>query len=402
MEDYITIIILIIMFGLPTLYAIFVGILELFKNFNKELKEAKLIKNNQNKFKQEQQEILNKQQENENKLLQIQRFNIQLKNEINKIIDNSQTSPWLANRIADYFEMLDTKEEMYLIHKKKPAITASKLVSEIKKEKRELLKKNKLLQYQLDYLVSNFPWLEDTMQLSVLDVKEALEYNNQNQDIKEDYEIIRNYISPEEYQKLSDIEKYQLALDRYLNKKKSNFQIGIAYERYIGYIYENKNYKVLYNGALEGLNDLGRDIIAENNKEILIIQCKNWSKEKLIRENVIFQLYGTMILKQLETKKQVKGILVTTTKLSDTAKKIGNFLNIQFRENEIFDKFYPCIKCNINKTTKEKIYHLPFDQQYDRIQIDINSGEKYVSTVKEAENLGFRRAQKHLYNTEVI
>jgi hypothetical protein len=39
-----------------------------------------------------------------------------------------------------------------------------------------------------------------------------------------------------------------------------------------------------------------------------------------------------------------------------------------------------------------KIYHLPFDQQYDRTIIEEERNERYVETVKEAEALGFRRA----------
>jgi len=39
-----------------------------------------------------------------------------------------------------------------------------------------------------------------------------------------------------------------------------------------------------------------------------------------------------------------------------------------------------------------KIYHLPFDQQYDRTKIISDKGEKYVYTVAEAEKAGFRRA----------
>ena len=48
-----------------------------------------------------------------------------------------------------------------------------------------------------------------------------------------------------------------------------------------------------------------------------------------------------------------------------------------------------------SETAKEKIYHLPFDQQYDRIAIDAGKGECYTATVKEAEKLGFRRAFRH-------
>ena len=47
-----------------------------------------------------------------------------------------------------------------------------------------------------------------------------------------------------------------------------------------------------------------------------------------------------------------------------------------------------------SKATKEKIYHLPFDQQYDKCSIKLGSGEFYAMTVKEAEEKGFRRAMK--------
>ncbi|GEM_PF-6509305 len=59
------------------------------------------------------------------------------------------------------------------------------------------------------------------------------------------------------------------------------------------------------------------------------------------------------------------------------------------------DKGYPIIKCNVNQATKEKIYHLPFDQQYDRTQINASMNEFYATTCAEAENRGFCRAMKY-------
>ena len=53
------------------------------------------------------------------------------------------------------------------------------------------------------------------------------------------------------------------------------------------------------------------------------------------------------------------------------------------------------IKCNINPSTRERIYHLPFDQQYDRAVIGAIPGECYVGTADEAEAKGFRRAFRH-------
>ena len=47
------------------------------------------------------------------------------------------------------------------------------------------------------------------------------------------------------------------------------------------------------------------------------------------------------------------------------------------------------IKCNVNKVTSEKIYHLPIDQQYDKILIGDEQGECYAATTEEAENKDF-------------
>ena len=52
------------------------------------------------------------------------------------------------------------------------------------------------------------------------------------------------------------------------------------------------------------------------------------------------------------------------------------------------------IKCNINRG--ERIYHLPFDQQYHRTEIK-NTGEFYAMTVKEATQEGFLGEQLGIY-----
>ena len=74
---------------------------------------------------------------------------------------------------------------------------------------------------------------------------------------------------------------------------------------------------------------------------------------------------------------------------------MASYLGIKYTEKyEIGD--YPCIKCNIGHGEcgeVTKIYHLPFDQQYDSTKIK-NKGEFYAVTVAEAEAAGFRRAYK--------
>jgi len=113
----------------------------------------------------------------------------------------------------------------------------------------------------------------------------------------------------------------------------------------------------------------------------------------------LYQLYATTIHYRIqnEVKKSVdiKPVFCSTIDLSDMAKKVAKELNIDFKKIEL-KKNYPMIKCNINPTTKEKIYHLPFDQQYDKIIITMKSGEFYAKDVKEAVSKGFRRAFRYM------
>ena len=139
---------------------------------------------------------------------------------------------------------------------------------------------------------------------------------------------------------------------------------------------------------------MGRDLILSRQDQRIVIQCKRWSQEKAIHEKHIFQLFGSCTLMEVENPGcPVKGVFVTTTSLSDTARQCAEHLGIVVYER-IPASDYPVIKCNISRTG-EKIYHLPFDQQYDRVVIDRDNGEFYAMTVSEAEQAGFRRAFRH-------
>ncbi len=372
---------------------IVIGIVSWLNNAVNNVKEKQRLKK---EIEKERQEVIK-----EKDLIEKEKKNtIELKKDIENLKkDITQNSPWLAEKLADCYTIYDIQKENYLKNKSHPAYKASEIVAEVKEEKRKLLKDNRMLNYQLKLLCDSFPFVENFIQEDLDNYRDAIEYINQPE-VKDEYETVSKYLTPDEYKKLSSTEKYQLALERYLNRKnKSLWLIGISYERYVGYLYETRGYNVEYTGALQGIMDEGCDLIAEDPKEKLIIQCKYWRKERVIHENVVLQLYGTMVLKKLDSNKTVKGLLITSTTLSENAKRIANALDIKVVENVNFDKTYPCIKCNINKGTKEKIYHLPFDQQYDRIKIDLKKGEKYVETVAEGEEKGFRRAKKHYYES---
>ena len=303
--------------------------------------------------------------------------------------------PTLAKAYDDFFKLQDKNLIDFLTQKDKPAIRASEIVAESAKLRRKAEKENKILKYIIDNYESLFPSLVDLRE-------ETDDITEEDRELMGDYteeelqDEVTRFVTKVEYRKLSTTEKNQLALDRYWKRPKSKWQIGKLYERYVGFLYEQQGYDVDYVGISKGFEDLGRDIIAVKGKEFVVIQCKNWSRFKTIYEKHIFQFFGTVFQYKDENKsRDVKAIFYTTTKLSDLARRFADELNIKLVENDKIPNDYACIKCNISKVDGEKIYHLPFDQQYDHVKIEPKTGEFYCSTVVEAEEKGFRRAFRY-------
>ena len=319
-----------------------------------------------------------------------------LRKEIDKIRSDSfeSTAPWIAAMIADHIDESDRAFNAALSPKKTTPSKSSEEKAKLRKEKREAVRKYTLLEYQLLIYESLFPWLPEYRTVTPSDVERLVELSGATDESGEnEYSSMRHWLSPDEYASLSSCEKYQLALDRYMSRSKSNWEIGIEYERYVGYLYEQDGYTVTYSGALQKLEDMGRDLIAQKGDVIHVVQCKRWAKEKVIHEKHIFQLYGTCILLTKEHPwHTIVPVFYTTTELSDTAKYCAKKMGVQIHDNcQYID--YPIINCNFSNSV-EKIYHLPFDMQYDRIIIEKENGESYVRTVAEAEASGFRRAHR--------
>jgi hypothetical protein len=301
---------------------------------------------------------------------------------------------WLADMIAEAESAKDKSLENSLRQKDRPAPTAADTVKKIREEKRSLNAKLKFLEYQLRSYEEYFPFLDDYRD-AILNERIPLSREIDVMAAIQETDPVRLYLSKEEYEGLSPAEKNQLALQKWLNRSKENWEIGRLYERYVGYLHETDGWKVTYQGALEGFADFGRDLVCRKDDIIKIIQAKYWSQEKRVREKHVFQLFGTsFVIKRQNPSLRVQAMLYSTTKVSDEARDFAKELNVNIRIAP-FDKSYPMIKCNINARTGEKIYHLPFDQQYDRVMIGNCPGEKYVYTTAEAEALGFRRAWRY-------
>lgn len=207
------------------------------------------------------------------------------KSNFQKIMDSQkQSCPYLANLFADYYYFQDLKLENYLKYKSPPALKAAENVKILANEKREITKELKLAEYQLNFYESLFPWLLDFKEVSPQDAVASTLLGQADSE----YSCFKKYLSPQEFNSLSRTEKIQLALDRYQRRKKTNWDVGIEYERYVGYLYEKDGYTVSYSGALEGLKDMGRDLVVKSKNKIEIIQCKRWAQEKVIHENISF------------------------------------------------------------------------------------------------------------------
>lgn len=318
----------------------------------------------------------------------------QQKELFNKLLaQRTQNFPLIGEVWSQLIKLTEEERARALIHKRNPAPKAAQQVIEAGREKRKLAKELIAWKYRAQNYEAIYPWLAEELEQDIEDQVNADVYFSVYTD-QEREDPVTQFVNPEDYRKLSVSERNQLALDRYWQRgKKTKWMIGKMYERYVGYLYEKDGWEVEYFGIHKRYEDLGRDLIAKKGNEIHIVQCKNWSKFKTIYENHIFQLFGTTysIHKEHPTKK-VTPVFYCSTSLSETANEFAKRLGIEVHQNHKFEE-YPCIKCNVS-AKGEKIYHLPFDQQYDNTRIIAGTGEFYAATVAEAEKKGFRRAYR--------
>lgn len=295
----------------------------------------------------------------------------------------------LAEAWADFELARGEIEAKDLIRKSHPAYQSAEVVRAKSMELAAMRKRAKYLEQVLKLYEWHVPWLTE-----LRDLEEEESYAKlASADGDQTEDPVAGWLTREEYAALPPIERNQRALDRYWKAKKSKWQIGRDYERYVGHLYEQDGFEVNYYGIEKGLEDLGRDVIARKGDEIVVVQCKRWSAAKTIHEKHVFQLFGTVTAFRIDNPDiAVRGRFVTSTSLSERARAFATRLDIDVDESFAFDAAYPCIKCNVSMTDGERIYHLPFDQMYDATRVHASRGEFYARTVKEAEEAGFRRA----------
>lgn len=356
-----------------------------------------------NKIESKKLEFERVKKDKKNQTDKLKRTEISLKKIYNKTFDGS--IEWLADQYADFHFLID--EESYYDTHSKSFKTHQTAYNQIAKELKNINKELKKLQLENNKLKSKFIEIED--EIYIEEQKDIFDGKSFTDD-----EILENLLQKESINSLNEAEIIEKSIQNYYNRRKvhknSSFYAGQDYERYIGYLYECKGYNVKYFGIKKRLEDRGIDLICKNNKEILLIQCKRWKPERLIREKHINQLFGTSEYYRLELsekknskdsfqtalalydyslmKDNIKSIFITTGELSEEAKDYAKKLNIEVKYIP-FQNDYPKIKCNIGESGK--IFHLPYSQQYDNTN-PIKNGGCFVHTVQEALNKEYRKA----------
>lgn len=260
-----------------------------------------------------------------------------------------------------------------------------KLRTRCKKESRKRIE----AEYSAAYYETLVPWLSDLRERD----PEGVDVFRKSGESRDSAKL---WLSDEEYAELPVAERDQLALERYAKRKRTRLEMSQDYERYLRWKYELKGYSVNCKGIVEGFEDFEHDLICKSKKSTLIIRCMCWSETRKIHERHVMQLFASTIHylsdhKLPMRKANVGALLVTSTQLSSKAKDFANRLNIDYLERYPL-KEYPSIKCQTGRKYGEKNYFLPFDRQYDRIEIEIGRGDFYTATVADAEAQGFRRA----------
>jgi hypothetical protein len=160
---------------------------------------------------------------------------------LTKILEQRKSQfPWLASAFADLSVLTAERDAKFLESKKHPAKKAAEEVREHALRRREAEKKFRILNYRTEYYETLFPWIVDYVGDDVPDY--AVDVSGSENEAADD--PASNWLTKAEYERLSSAEKYQKALDNWAKRKKSNWEVGRDYERYVGYLYETMGYEV--------------------------------------------------------------------------------------------------------------------------------------------------------------
>lgn len=168
---------------------------------------------------------------------------------------------------------------------------------------------------------------------------------------------------------------------------------GRQYERYVGYLFERRGYSVNYQGIRKGVEDGGIDLVARAPRKIRLVQCKRWRMP--INADVVSRLQGAVARFVYEERRgkpetsrtSIRGVLATTGEIDGEAAGLAAHLGIYVMPRLLFES-YPAIKAQRFPDGGGR-FLLPLTPGYDRMRMDLKSGDCFFASPREALRNGF-------------
>jgi hypothetical protein len=141
---------------------------------------------------------------------------------------------FIARAWADYELALAESQAGALVRKRRPAKKAADTVREKGRQLAEARRRAKLAEWIVALYEFHFPWLPELRNLE--EEQSFVEGSDDGDDPLRREDPAARWLSAEEWKALPTVERNQRALDRYLASRKTPWQIGRDYERYVGAI----------------------------------------------------------------------------------------------------------------------------------------------------------------------
>ena len=162
------------------------------------------------------------------------------------------------------------------------------------------------------------------------------------------------------------------------NFASNNAGINKRYRIYIGWLYENIGWNVDYS--------CGKNLISRKDNRIIITLPESVATIDL--ENMYSLLGVAMEYKLDNVPKIVSAICITSSTLISRVKNLVHKFNITVRENFYFRNF-PCVRCKAD-IRGQRVYYVPDNEEYLSVHINLDVGDKYCRSAREAESMNFK------------
>jgi hypothetical protein len=158
----------------------------------------------------------------------------------------------IAKAWNDYEIARSRAKASALSWKKHPAKKAADEVRAKGRELAEARRRAKITEWVLALYEWHFPWLAELRDLEW--ERSYVEGVKADGDAPEGEHAdpVSHWLTAEEFAALDSVERNQRALDRYLASRKSAWEVGRDYERYVGYLREHAGATVTYHGIFKG------------------------------------------------------------------------------------------------------------------------------------------------------